>query len=113
VRRVLVLLLALGALAPAPADAGTYHVYACTTAGKNWGNASWSGPAVAGFVVDTNCAQRGSLIGLRGSARFKVAYRFRDGRSRGREFRFRAKLRAGKRYPFVTGYSRRVTVRVR
>ena len=47
------------------------------------------------------------------SGRFRVTYRFRDSSSRGRVFRFRAKLRAGKRYPFATGYSRRVTVRVR
>ena len=47
------------------------------------------------------------------SGRFRVSYRFRDPSSRGRVFRFRAKLRAGKDYPFATGYSRRVTVRVR
>ena len=47
------------------------------------------------------------------SGRFRVSYRFRDPASRGRAFRFRAKLRAGRHYPFVTGYSRRVTVRVR
>jgi hypothetical protein len=45
--------------------------------------------------------------------RFRVTYRFRDAASRGRAFRFRAKLRAGRSYPFATGYSRRVTVRVR
>ena len=42
-----------------------------------------------------------------------MTYRFRDPSSRGQRFRFRAKLRAGKTYPFATGYSRRVTVRVR
>jgi hypothetical protein len=47
------------------------------------------------------------------SGRFRVAYRFRDPASRGHVFRFRAKLRAGKDYPYATGYSRRVTVRVR
>jgi hypothetical protein len=47
------------------------------------------------------------------SGRFRVTYRFRDSGSRGRAFRFRAKLRAGRSYPFATGYSRRVTVRVR
>ena len=47
------------------------------------------------------------------SGRFRVTYRFQDASSRGRVFRFRAKLRAGKRYPFATGYSRRVAVRVR
>jgi hypothetical protein len=47
------------------------------------------------------------------SGRFRVSYRFRDPASRGRAFRFRAKLRAGRSYPFATGYSRRVTVRVR
>lgn len=54
--------------------------------------------------ADTTTGRRG---------RFRVSYRFRDPGSRGRTFRFRAKLRAGKRYPFATGYSRRVTVRVR
>jgi hypothetical protein len=74
VRRLLpVLLLALGALAPAPAHAGSYHVFACTTAGENWGNASWSGPSVSGFVVDTNCTPRGSLIGLRIDGGKKIA----------------------------------------
>jgi hypothetical protein len=47
------------------------------------------------------------------SGRFRVTYRFQAASSRGGLFRFRAKLRAGKRYPFATGYSRRVTVRVR
>ena len=39
--------------------------------------------------------------------RFRVAYRFRDAGSRGRAFRFRAKLRGDKNYPFATGYSPR------
>jgi hypothetical protein len=47
------------------------------------------------------------------SGRFRVSYRFQDPASRGAVFRFRAKLRAGKDYPYATGYSRRVTVRVR
>ena len=49
----------------------------------------------------------------RKGGRFRVGYRFQDGASRGRAFRFRAKLRAGPRYPFETGYSRAVTVHVR
>jgi hypothetical protein len=49
----------------------------------------------------------------RKSGRFSVVYRFRDPSSRGQRFTFRAKLKPGKRYPFETGYSRRVDVRVR
>jgi hypothetical protein len=64
-RRILVLALALAACAPAAASAGTYHVYACTAAGTNWANRSWTGAPVAGFVVDTDCTPAGSLIGLR------------------------------------------------
>jgi hypothetical protein len=45
--------------------------------------------------------------------RYAVGYRFRDPSSRGQTFEFRAKLKPGKRYPFETGYSRRVSVRVR
>jgi hypothetical protein len=47
------------------------------------------------------------------TGRFEVGYRFRDPASRGRRFTFRAKLRGGKGYPFETGFSRRVSVRVR
>jgi hypothetical protein len=65
VRRTIVLSLLLGALAATPAHAGSYHVYGCAAAGKNWGNASWTGAPVAGLAVDTNCAAAGSLIGLR------------------------------------------------
>ena len=48
----------------------------------------------------------------RKAGRFAVGYRFRDPASRGQRFTFRAKLKPGKRYPFETGYSRRVDVRV-
>jgi hypothetical protein len=66
VRRYLLIALALAAAAALPADAraGSYHVYACAAGGGNWGNASWTGPAVAGMVVDTECSA-GALIGLR------------------------------------------------
>ena len=64
-RQMLVLALALAACAPAAAEAGTYHVYACTAAGTSWGNGSWTGPLVPGLVVDTDCTASGSLIGLR------------------------------------------------
>lgn len=64
-RQLLVLALALLAGAPAVAEAGTYHVYACSTAGSSWGNGSWSGAPVSGLVVDTNCTKSGTLIGLR------------------------------------------------
>ena len=45
--------------------------------------------------------------------RFSVGYRFRSGASRGRTFTFRVKLRGDARFPYVLGYSKRVTVRVR
>jgi hypothetical protein len=64
-RRILVLALALVACAPAAAEAGTYHVYACTAGGASWGNASWTGPPVPGLVVDADCNQPATLIGLR------------------------------------------------
>jgi hypothetical protein len=45
--------------------------------------------------------------------RYAVSYRFRDPSSRGKRFTFRAKLKPSRRYPFETGHSRRVHVRVR
>ena len=45
--------------------------------------------------------------------RFRIGYRFRSGASRGRTFTFRVKLRGDARFPYVLGYSKRVTVRVR
>jgi hypothetical protein len=62
---LLLLATALGAGVPATANAGTYHVYACAAGGGQFANGSWTGPAVAGLVVDTNCTPAGSLIGLR------------------------------------------------
>jgi hypothetical protein len=50
---------------PATASAGSYRVVACATGGVQWGNSSWTGPAVGGIVVDGNCSPAGSLIGLR------------------------------------------------
>jgi hypothetical protein len=47
------------------------------------------------------------------SGRFKVRYTFRSAGSRGRSFVFRARIRPASRYPYETGYSRTVTVRVR
>ena len=45
--------------------------------------------------------------------RFRISYRFRSGASRGRTFTFRVRLRGDTRFPYVLGYSKRVTVRVR
>jgi hypothetical protein len=45
--------------------------------------------------------------------RFAVGYRFQSAGSRGERFTFRAKLKPSRRYPFETGYTRRVNVRVR
>ncbi len=64
-RQLLVIVLVTFACAPAAAEAGTYHVYACSTAGASWGNTSWTGAPVSGLVVDTNCSRSGTLIGLR------------------------------------------------
>ena len=47
------------------------------------------------------------------SGRFKVRYRFRSSGSRGRSFVFRARIRPASRFPYETGYSKTVTVRVR
>jgi hypothetical protein len=54
--------------------------------------------------ADTTTGKRG---------RYRVAYRFQSAGSRGQRFTFRAKLKPSRRYPFETGYSRRVAVRVR
>jgi hypothetical protein len=45
--------------------------------------------------------------------RFKVHYRFRDSGSRGHRFVFRARIRTAARFPYETGYSKTVTVKVR
>jgi hypothetical protein len=47
------------------------------------------------------------------SGRFKVRYRFRSSGSRGRSFVFRARIRPAARFPYETGYSQTVTVKVR
>jgi len=47
------------------------------------------------------------------SGRFKVRYRFRSSASRGRSFVFRARIRPAPRFPYETGYSKTITVRVR
>jgi hypothetical protein len=44
---------------------------------------------------------------------FSIGYRFRSAGSRGRTFSFRVKLRGDARFPYASGYSKRVTVRVR
>jgi hypothetical protein len=47
------------------------------------------------------------------SGRFSVRYRFRASASRGKRFAFRARIRPGTTSPYRTGYSNRITVRVR
>jgi hypothetical protein len=54
--------------------------------------------------ADTTSSSRGT---------FRVRYRFRDPGSRGRRFVFRARIRPAERFPYETGYSQTVTVRVR
>ncbi len=51
-----------------------------------------------------------TVTGARGG--FSGRYRFRDPSSRGRVFRFRAKIEPGARYPFERGFSRTIRVRV-
>ena len=46
------------------------------------------------------------------NGRFKVRYRFRSAASRGRSFVFRARIRPAPRFPYETGYSKTVTVRI-
>jgi len=47
------------------------------------------------------------------NGRFRVSYRFRNAASRGHSFVFRARIRTAPRFPYETGYSKTVTVRVR
>ena len=47
------------------------------------------------------------------SGRFRVRYRFRSSDSRGRSFVFRARIRPAAKFPYETGYSSTVTVKVR
>jgi hypothetical protein len=47
----------------AAAEAGTYHVYTCSAAGKVWPNNAWSTAARAPVAVDNSCA--GNVISLR------------------------------------------------
>jgi hypothetical protein len=47
------------------------------------------------------------------SGRFKVRYRFRSSSSRGHSFVFRARIRPAAKFPYETGYSKTVTVRVK
>src|SRR5262245_57924349 len=54
--------LALALLVPAAAQAGSYHVYTCTAAGKVWPNNAWTTVARAPVTVDNSCA--GNSIGL-------------------------------------------------
>jgi hypothetical protein len=62
---VLALLLAAAALAPATAGAGTYHVFTCAAGGGQFANLAWGALPSTGYVTDTDCRPRGSLIGLR------------------------------------------------
>ena len=57
--------IAAAAAVPALAHAGSYHVYTCAVGGKQYSNSAWTGAAVSGFAVDTNCTAARSLIGMR------------------------------------------------
>jgi hypothetical protein len=63
-KKIVVLALAITALLPTAAEAGTYHVYSCSAAGKNWANNAWKpSTAIAGVNADTNCSGGIGLIG--------------------------------------------------
>jgi hypothetical protein len=62
---VVALLLGAIALVPATAAAGTYRVYTCAAGGGQFANLAWGAVPSAGYVTDTDCTPRGSLIGLR------------------------------------------------
>jgi hypothetical protein len=49
----------------------------------------------------------------RSNGTFKVRYRFRNPASRGHTFQFRARIRPAARFPYETGYSQTVSVKVR
>jgi hypothetical protein len=68
---------------------------------------------VAGFVVDTNCAQRGSLIGLRIDGGRTIANGASAGTARGVTVILQGRRVGGGRYTTFADTTRRVTVRVR
>ena len=49
----------------APAQAGTYDVHFCNSAGTVFDNKSWASLASAGIVVDPSCPGANQLIGIR------------------------------------------------
>jgi hypothetical protein len=49
----------------APAQAGTYEVQFCNSAGNVFDNRSWAALASPGIVTDTACATANTLIGIR------------------------------------------------
>ncbi len=61
-KKLLALAVALTAVAPSAAQAGTYHVYTCVAAGTTWANGAWRTVDVSGVVEDTSCS--GNTIGL-------------------------------------------------
>ena len=60
--RLFALALLLLFAAPAAAQAGTYHVYTCSTAGKVWANGAFKSTPSPGVSIDASCA--GSSIAL-------------------------------------------------
>ena len=68
-------------------------------------------------VIFQGRAGNGPLHDVRRGARpqgpLPIGYRFRSAGSRGRTFCFRVRVRGDARFPYATGYSKRVTVRVR
>jgi hypothetical protein len=97
----------LAALAPpaaalalaSPAHAGTYDVHFCNSGTTVFDNRSWSTLTSPGIVTDPACATAGTLIGIRVDAGRRSAAGAVAG------------LAAG--FPYETGVSRTVGVRVR
>lgn len=60
--------LALALLLPAAAQAGSYHVYTCSAAGKVWPNNAWATVARAPVTVDNSCAGNAIALGVHTTA---------------------------------------------
>lgn len=69
--RILALAFLLLLTAPAAAQAGTYHVYTCSAAGKVWANSAWKAVAASGVNIDASCA--GNTIALNVPAGARMA----------------------------------------
>ena len=67
--RILALAFTFFLLAPAAAQAGTYHVYTCSTAGKVWPNGAFKSSAASGVRTDASCAGGSIALNVPAGAR--------------------------------------------